>query len=167
MVNDMKATPAGKYTGGGWWPPTDEKPFEAVQAARVVSSGSRSCQSPWGPRSCCWMYVQENINHFHSKTFPVYWKLFFSSLHINMLPKIQLKDFFFQKIIIFLPINFSPWQPAPWAHSQWLPVARYGSVDAWWSLWGAAAAKVTLSSLFKFLFMEKCCRDVALCTDPG
>lgn len=127
------ATSAGKNTGGGWawWPPADEKPFEAVQAARVVSSGRRSCQSP-SRSCCCWLFVQENVNHFHSTTFPVHWKL---------------AGFFL--LSSFLSTSILDIQQ-PWAHSQWLPVARYGSVDAWWSLWAEATLR---PCLFKFIFI--------------
>lgn len=38
----------------------------------------------------------------------------------------------------------------PWARSQWLPVAHYGSVDAWRSLWAEATLR---PCLFKFIFV--------------
>lgn len=142
------ATSAGKNTGGAWWPPADEKPFEAVQAACVVSSGRRSCQSPWGSRSCCccWLFVQENVNHFHSTTFPVHWKL---AGFFFYLPSYQLSS-----------LTSSSRELVP-SDSQWLIMAA-------WMRDGLCEPKLRsgLVCLNSYLFKKRC-RDVALCTYPG
>lgn len=113
------ATPAGKNTGGGWWPPNDKKPFEAVQAACVVSSGSRSCQSPWCPWNCCcccWMYVREH-QPLPQHNIPSFFLL---SPHKHVAKNlIQRFLFYFQKksLSSFLSTSVIDIQQ-PWAHSQ-------------------------------------------------